>query len=132
MGELGDGMVVAGGFPPWDDQAPGVKFQTELQKKYHPNKWVNHIQYMGGFLEAMIQTEALRLAMLKKPLEQLKPVDVLNNGFYQIKNLDTGDVSATPITYGPNDIEGSSQVRVDQLQKGKVTKLGVWPTRHIY
>lgn len=133
MHELGDGFVIAGGFPPWDElTTPGVKFQTELQKKYHPNKWVSHSQYMGGTLEAMTQVEALRLAMQKTPLEKLKPVDVLNNGFYQIKNLDTGGISSTPLTYGPGKIEGVDSVRVDQLQKGKVIKQGVWPARHIY
>jgi branched-chain amino acid transport system substrate-binding protein len=133
MGELGDGFVIAGGFPPWDElTTPGVKFQTELQKKYHPNKWASHSQYMGGTLEAMTQVEALRLAMQKTPLEKLKPVDVLNNGFYQIKNLDTGGISSTPLTYGPGKIEGVDSVRVDQLQKGKVIKQGTWPARHIY
>jgi hypothetical protein len=132
MGELGDGYVCAGSFPNWDDPAPGVKWEVELQKKYHPQKFVSHIQYMGGFLEAMIQTEALRLALEKVPFEKLKPADVLNHGFYQIKNLNTGNISSTPITYGPGDIEGVDAVRVDQLRKGKVVKVGVWPTRHIY
>ena len=36
MGTLGDGYVCAGSFPNWDDPAPGVKFEVELQKKYHP------------------------------------------------------------------------------------------------
>ena len=75
-------------------RAPGVKLMNELQKKYHPNKFVSHSMYVGGFIEVMMQVEALRLAMLKKPLEQLKPVDVLNNGFYQIKNFDTGGIAA--------------------------------------
>jgi len=132
MGELGDGYVCAGSFPNWDDPAPGVKFQVGLQKKYHPNKWVGHIQYMGGTLEAMIQTEALRLALQKVPFEKLKPADVLNHGFYQIKNLNTGEISSSPITYGPGKIEGVDAVRVDQLRKGKVVKVGVWPTRHLY
>lgn len=132
MGELGDGYVCAGSFPNWDDPAPGVKFEVSLQKKYHPNKWVGHIQYMGGFLEAMIQTEALRLAMQKVPFEKLKPADVLNYGFYQIKNLNTGDISSTPLTYGPGKIEGVEAARVDQLRKGKVVKVGVWPCRHLY
>lgn len=132
MGELGDGFVVAGGFPPWEEQTPGVKLETDLQKKYHPNKWVSHSQYMGGFIEAMTQVEALRLAMLKTPLEKLKPVDVLNEGFYQIHNFDTGGISSTPLTYGPGKIEGVDQVRIDQLQKGKVVKQGVYSCRHIY
>lgn len=133
MGELGDGYVCAGSFPPFDDLAtPGIRFIHEIQKKYHPEKWVGHIQYVGGLLEAMIQTEALRLALQKVPFEKLTPADVLNHGFYQIKNLPTGDLSSTPLTYGPDKIEGVDSVRVDQLQKGKIVKLGVWPCRHIY
>ena len=132
MGELGDGYVCAGSFPNWDDPSPGVKFENELQKKYHPNKFVSHIQYMGGFLEAMTQIEALRLAMQQMPLEKLKPVDVLNHGFYKIKNLETGGISSTPLTYGPGKIEGVDSVRVDQVQKGKVVKVGAFPCRHIY
>jgi len=132
MGELGDGYVGAGSFHNWDDAAPGVKFEVELQKKYHPNKIATHIQYMGGFLEAMTQIEALRLAMQQAPLEKLKPVDVLNNGFYKIKNLDTGGISSTPLSYAPGKIEGVDAVRVDQVQKGKVVKVGTYPCRHIY
>ena len=133
MGELGDGYVCAGSFPPFEDLSnPGIKFITEIQKKYHPEKWVSHIQYVGGMLEGMIQTEALRLALQKVPFDKLKPADVLNNGFYQIKNLPTGELSSTPLTYGPGKIEGVDAVRVDQLQKGKIVKLGAWPCRHLY
>jgi hypothetical protein len=57
---------------------------------------------------------------------------VLENGFYQIKNLPTGDISSSPINYGPGQIEGVDKIRVDQVQNGKVVKVGVWPTRHIY
>jgi hypothetical protein len=133
MGKLGDGYVCAGSFPPLDDlSTPGIKLINELQKKYHPGKFVSHIQYCGGFLEGMIQVEALRLAMQKVPFEKLTPRDVLENGFYQIKNLPTGDISSSPITYGPGQIEGVDKIRIDQVQKGKVVKVGVWPTRHIY
>jgi ABC-type branched-subunit amino acid transport system substrate-binding protein len=132
MGKLGDGFVVAGGFPDWDDACPGIKLENELQKKYHPEKFASHTQYNGGFLEAMIQVEALRLAMQKTPLEKLKPVNVLNDGFYKIKDLDTGGISSTPLIYGPGKIEGVDAVRVDQLQDGKVVKVGVWPCRHLY
>jgi hypothetical protein len=133
MGELGDGYVCAGSFPPFDElSTPGIKFIVDNQKKYHPDKFVSHIQYCGGFLEAMIQTEALRLAMLKVPFEKLTPRDVLENGFYKIKNLETGGISSTPMSFGPGEIEGVDSVRVDQLQKGKIVKVGVWPCRHIY
>ena len=132
MGKLGDGFVIAGGFPDWDEPSPGIKFENELQKKYHPNKIATHSQYNGGMLEAMTQIEALRLAMQQIPLEKLKPRDVLEQGFYKIKNLETGGLSSTPLSYGPGKIEGVDKVRVDQLQDGKVVKRGVWPARNIY
>ena len=132
MGELGDGYVCAGSFPDADDPSPGRKFIGELQKKYRSNKSVGNIMYVGGIIEAMTQAEALRLALQKVPFEKLTPRDVLEHGFYQIKNLDTGDLSSTPLTYAPDKIEGVDKVRVDQVQKGKVVKLGVWPCRHMY
>jgi hypothetical protein len=133
MGELGEGFVAAGGYPPFEDiSTPGIKFYNELQKKYRPEKRVTNIVYMGGIIEAMTQVEALRLALKEVPFEKLRPADVLNNGFYKIKNLDTGGLSSTPLTYGPGKIEGVDAVRIDQLQKGKIVKLGVWPCRHLY
>jgi branched-chain amino acid transport system substrate-binding protein len=132
MGELGNGFVVGGGYPPWDDPAPAIKWMTEIQKKYHPEKWFSHSLYMGGIVEAMTQLEAIRLAMQQTPLEKLKPVDVLNNGFYKIKNLDTGGVTSTLLSYGPDRIEGVDAVRVDQLVKGKIVKQGVYPCRRLY
>ena len=83
-------------------------------------------------VEVMTQVEALRLAMQQTPLDKLKAADVLNNGFYQIKNLNTGDLSATPLTYGPGKVEGIDAVRVDQIQKGKIVKVGVYPLRNLY
>jgi len=132
MGELGNGFVVGGGFPSWDEPCAGIKFCHELQEKYRPTKRVPNIMYVGGMVEAMIQVEALRLALKEVPFEKLKPIDVLNHGFYKIKNLETGDLSSTPLTYGPGKIEGVDMVRVDQILKGKIVKQGVWPCRHIY
>jgi hypothetical protein len=133
MGELGNGFVVAGGFPPLNDiSTPGIKFCNDLQKKYRPDKRSTHIMYVGGMLEAIIQVEALRLALKEVPFEKLTRADVLNRGFYKIKNLETGGLSSTPLTYGPGKIQGVDAVRVDQLQKGKIIKLGVWPCRQLY
>lgn len=133
MGELGNGYVSAGSFPPYSETTtPGVAWCNDLQKKYRPGKPVASNVYMGGLIEALTQVEALRLALKAAPLERLKPVDVLKNGFYKIKNLDTGGLSSAHLTYGPGKIEGVDAVRVDQLQKGKIVKLGVWPCHHIY
>ncbi len=133
MGELGDGYVCAGSFRPMDDVAiPGIKFCSDLQNKYHPDKRVTHIMYEAGILEGMIQVEALRLAMKEVPVDKLTRRDVLEKGFYRIKNLDTGKISSTPLTYGKGDVEGVDQIRIDQVQKGKVVEVGLTPLRHIY
>lgn len=133
MGELGDGYVCAGSFRPMDDLAiPGIKFCDDLQKKYRPDKRVTHIMYQAGILEGMIQVEALRLAMQQVPFEKLNRRDVLEKGFFQIKGLETGGISSTPLTYGEGDIEGVDQIRIDQVQKGKVVEVGLYPCRHIF
>jgi ABC-type branched-subunit amino acid transport system substrate-binding protein len=133
LGELSNGYVSPASLPPWDElTTPGVKFSNELQKKYHPQKRVTDITYEMGIIEAMTQVEALRLALKEVPFDKLRPVDVLNHGFYKIKNLNTGDLSSTPLTYAPGKIEGVDKVRVYQVQKGKAVKLGLWPCRHLY
>ncbi|MBN2058880.1 MAG: ABC transporter substrate-binding protein [Deltaproteobacteria bacterium] len=131
MGNLGDGFVVAGGFPPFDDlDTPGIRFCHDAQS--HRSKKITHIMYIGGMLEAMIQVEALRLALQKVPYEKLTPRDVLEQGFYRIKDLETGELSSVPLTYGPGDIEGVDKIRVDQQINGKIVKQGVYPCRHLY
>lgn len=132
MGELGDGVVVGGSFPSWADDLPGVKFGTELQEKYRPDKRVDHTMYFEGLTEVMTQVEALRLALTEVPFEELRAVDVLEFGFYKIKDFDTGGLTNTPLTYGPGDIEGIDAVRLDQVQEGKYVKLGTWECRHLY
>ncbi|HUV52346.1 MAG TPA: ABC transporter substrate-binding protein [Dehalococcoidia bacterium] len=133
MGELGDGYVCAGSFRPMDELAiPGIKFCSDLQDKYRTGKRITHIMYEAGVLEAMVQVEALRLAMQKVPFEKLTPRDVLEQGFFKIKNLGTADISSTPLTYGPSDIEGVDKIRIDQVQKGKVVEVGLTPLRHIF
>ena len=132
MGELGDGYLCAGSYPPMDDPGPGTKFVNDLQDKYRPDKRVTHIMYPHGVVEAMIQVEALRLALQEVPFEELKPVDVLEYGFYRIKDLDTGGITSTPLTFGPGDVVGMDAVRVQQVQKGKVVDLGNWPLHNIY
>jgi len=130
MGELGNGYVTGGSFPAFDEvDAPGIRFSNELQKKYGR---ATNTSYVGGLIEAMTQVEALRLALREVSVDKLKPIDVLEKGFYKIKNLETGGLSSTPLTYALGKTEGVDGVRLDQMQKGRAVKLGVWPCRHIY
>ena len=98
--------------------SPGVRFANELQKSYRPNDRVSNITYEMGIIEAMTQTEALRLAMEKVPFEKLTRADVLNYGFFRIKNLDTGDLSSSPLTYGPDRVQGVDKVRMPTENQG--------------
>jgi hypothetical protein len=133
MGSAGDGTVVSGSFTPLDDlTTKGNQFMKYLQDTYRPNARITHILYVGGILEVMSQVEALRLALTKNKLADLTPKIVLEEGFYQIKNLDTGEISATPLTYGLGDIEGVDKATVHQQQNGKVVLIGTYPLHHIY
>jgi hypothetical protein len=116
-----------------DDLATtGVKFCNDLQEKYRPDKRVGHIMYEAGVVEAMVQLEAQLLALQKVPFEKLTPAAVLTNGFYQIKNLPTGDITSTPLSYGKGKIQGVDQIRIDQVQNGKSVKVGMAPVHDIY
>ena len=130
LGKSGEGLIVAGDFPTWDESVPGVKFAHDLLKKYHLDERVT--TSLVGLPKAMIQVEALRLALEEVPLEQLKPVDVLEHGFYRIKNFDTGGLTSTGVTYGPRDVEGLDAVGVDQIKDGKIVRLGTYPVRGLY
>jgi ABC-type branched-subunit amino acid transport system substrate-binding protein len=132
MGKLGDGVFIAGSQPTWGRDLPGVKFSIDLQKKYHPNKLISDGSYFSGMAEVMTQVEALRLALKEVPPEKLTPAAVLEHGFYKIRNLDTGGLTSTPLTYGPGKVEGVDGVGVDQMQDGKAMRLGNWPCRHLY
>jgi len=133
LGEVGDGYLCAGSYPPLYDLAvPGISYCNDLQDSYRPDNRVTHIMYPHGVVEAMIQVEALRLAMLEVPIDELTPVDVLEYGFYMIKNLETGGITSTPLTFGPGDVIGMDEVLVQQVQGGKAVTLGTWPLHNIY
>jgi len=132
MGTLGNGVIVAGDFCAQDANNDGIKFANALQDKYRPDKKVTHVMYLCGIIEAMTQVEALRLAMVNTPADKLTAVNVLEDGFYKIKNFSLGDITISPLTYGPGDVEGVDQVRLQQVQNGKIVELGSYPLRHIY
>ena len=133
MGDLGNGYVSCSSFPTWNQtDVPGIKWAIELQKKNRPNKPLKVISYASGLSEVMTQVEALRLALTQVPFNKLKAVDVLEKGFYKIKNLETGGLTSEPLSYGPGKIEGVSVVRLDQVRNGKAVFLGTWPCRHIF
>lgn len=122
MGELGNGVVSGGDLPDWGYDLDGVRFCLDIMKKYSPDKSIPKvgIGYIHGTVEAMVQTEALRLASLKTPLEQINdPKIVLENGFWKIKDLDTKGMRPTDLTYGPEKAEGLSGLNITEVINGK-------------
>jgi ABC-type branched-subunit amino acid transport system substrate-binding protein len=132
LGEVGNGVVVAGDFCAMDAQVDAIKFMSDMQTKYRPDKKVDHVMYLCGMLEAMTQVEAIRLAALQVAPDKLTAKDVLEKGYHQIKNFSTGGITISPITYGPGDVEGVDQVRLQQVQGGKIVEMGSSPLRGIY
>jgi hypothetical protein len=133
MGTLGNGCVVGGSFLPMDDMSTaGNKFLADLQTKYRPTAKITHVMYVAGVIEAMVHTEALRLALQLTTLNSIKAQKVLDDGFYRIKDLDTGGLAASKMSYGLGKIEGVDQVRIDQVENGKVVNRGFYPLHHIY
>jgi hypothetical protein len=128
----GNGLVVAGSYPSWSDSCDGVAFCNLLQTTYRPGAQITHVMYMHGLAEAMIQVEAMRLAMINtgKTADQLTSADVLTQGFQKITGLDTGGIVPTTITYTATDIEGAGTVRLDQAQGGADVVLGLSYTLH--
>jgi hypothetical protein len=132
----GNGLVVAGSYPSWTDTGAGVTFCKLLQTTYRPSAQITHVMYMHGLAEAMIQVEAMRLAMINtgKTADQLTSADVLNQGFRMITGLDTGGIVPTTITYdSAGDVEGAGTVRLDQAHNGADLVLGLsYALHHLY
>lgn len=132
LGTVADGTVVAGDMCAWDDPGDGVAFANLLQDTYRPNNRNTNILYLDGLVEAMTQVEALRLASLEVDPAKLASADVLQKGFWEIKDFDTGGICASTLTYGEGHPDGCNMVRIQQVQNGKIVDLGSRPVeQHI-
>jgi hypothetical protein len=87
--------------------------------------------YIDGVIEAMTQVEALRLASQQVDPSKLTSQDVLEKGFWQIKDLDTGGLFVSKFTHGQGDVQGVDACRIQQVQDGKIVELGSEPLLNI-
>ena len=127
MGETANGTVVSGDMCAWEDDVEGVTFANMLQDTYRPNNRNTNIMYLDGVVEAMTQVEAHRLACLEVDPKNLTSVDVLQKGFWQIKELDTKGICPNVLSYSEDDCQGIEMVRIQQAQNGKIVDLGSRP-----
>ena len=131
MGETGNGVVVAGDFCALNADVEGIAFANILQDTYRPNDRNDNVMYLDGIIEGMTQVQALRLAAMAGDAASLTSQEVLDNGFRQIMGFSTGDITVTPLTYGPDDSQGVDEVRVQQVQNGEIVEMGAYPLRNI-
>lgn len=130
MGQTGNGVLLGGGYAPWEDTVDGIKFAKDLLAKYHGGT-IPATLYLGGIVESMTQLEVIRMASLVKAVDQLKPVDVLQNGFWKLTDFSTGGISAN-LTYTSAYCEGMTKTTVQQVQNGKIVTVGTYPLRNIF
>ena len=128
MGETGNGVVVAGDFCARDADVPGIKFADLLLSTYRKDGKQPNTMYVDGIIEAMTQVNALTLgaAAVGDPTK-LTSQDVLEKGFYQIKDMDTGGIFVSKFTYGKDKVQGIDSIRIQQVQSGKIVDVGSTP-----
>jgi hypothetical protein len=80
----------------------------------------------------MTQVEAYRLALTQVSANKLTAADVLTKGFQQINAFSTGGITISPLTYSSTRVQGVDQVRIQQVQAGKIAELGSYPLHDIY
>lgn len=131
MGTSGNGVVVAGDFCALDKACPGIDFANKLQATYRTSGKKPNCMYIDGIIEAMTQVDALRLAAQQVEPTKLTSQDVLEKGFWQIKDMDTGGMFVSNFTYGQNQVEGVNAVNLQQVQNGKIVEVGSFPVQNI-
>jgi hypothetical protein len=127
LGAIAEGVVVAGDMCAQDADVDGIKFANLLQETYRANSKNDNVMYLDGMVEAMVQMEALRLASLAVNPAELTTQDVLEKGFWQIKDLNTGGITGSALTYGQGAVQGVNSIRIQQVQNAKIVEVGMYP-----
>ena len=56
---------------------------------------------------------------------------MLEKGFWQIKDMDTGGIFVSKFTYAQDKVQGVDAVRIQQVQDGKIVDVGTSPLFNI-
>lgn len=125
---LGAGVWV----PPFDSDLPGMKLLKSLFEKYRPDKSYadRRAPYVYGIVHGMMIADACKRALDKVGYEKLTRKDILE-GFYGIKNLDTGGLTETPVTFGLGNHYGPSKVSVYEMVGTEQVLRGSYPAQRI-
>ncbi len=111
-GEAAEGCYWTNPFCIWEDNGPGVKEAKAISEKYHPGK-KQIVNYFQGFTAMKVMAAAMKNVKGEITGEKLKAA--LEN----LKNFDTGGLTAVPISFSKTSHKGSMGLRIYQIQKGK-------------
>lgn len=126
-----EGLFISFIYPQWDEvDHPGVKFMTELSKKYQGGLPKEEIrgEYTHGVLEGLVTEQVLRLVAEKVPVEKITMADIEKHGWWRMKDYDPmGLLGGATLTYGKDlprcGVLGGAGGHPVQLLGGKVTRL---------
>ena len=102
------------------DDVPGVRLYQQVIKKYYPDSKVNPSQYgYSGLVDMHLGLEALERA--GRNLTRERVIETLEHNF---KNVDLG--SLPPVTFSPENHQGSNRVNIVRVENGKFVKKAAW------
>jgi branched-chain amino acid transport system substrate-binding protein len=123
--EASEGVVTPRVYGLQTDDTWGVKLGNELIQKYLSEWSGKPAGIYNGIATGMVLAEAIRLAVAKVGFNKLTGAAIKEHGFDQIKNFDTGGLTAK-ITYTPADHRGGRSARLIRIEGGKPVVIRDW------
>jgi branched-chain amino acid transport system substrate-binding protein len=123
--EACEGIVTPRVYGLQTDNTWGVKRGNELIQQYLAEWAGKPAGIYNGIATGMVLAEAIRLAVGKVGFNKLTGAAIKEYGFDQIKNFDTGGLTAK-ITYSPMDHRGGSSARLIRIEGGKPIVIRDW------
>ena len=124
VGDAAKGLIVATPYAFGSEiDVPGIKKIWAFNKKHHPDRKVIELQYISGWVNAMIMAEGARRAGNNLTGKGVK------EGIESFVNFETGGISR-PITFSPKKHKGSRAIKLALAEpdKLKFTPVTGWLT----
>ncbi|MFC1824970.1 ABC transporter substrate-binding protein [Thermodesulfobacteriota bacterium] len=119
-GSAVEGVYAEMVMPIISEDVPGVRLFKQVIKKYYPESKVNPSQYgYSGLVDMHLGLEALERT--GRNLTREKVIETLE---YKFKNVDLG--SLPPVSFSPENHQGSNSVNIVRVQNGKFVKKAAW------
>jgi branched-chain amino acid transport system substrate-binding protein len=123
--EACEGIVTPRVYGLQTDNTWGVKLGNELIQQYL-SEWAGKpAGVYNGIATGMVLAEAIKLAMAKVGFDKLTGAVIKEHGFDQIRNFDTGGLTAK-IIYTPTDHRGGTSARLIRIEGGKPVVIRDW------